>query len=125
MFNENLSRRENEVMGAIFTLSEGKERFLVSPYEILSLLPKKAKCDEEKLERTMRSLELDGYFELVDCERKGEKTYVVHMREEGLAYRRLDARRRRGLIFRLLVAAACGLLSAALGILLKLLIGSH
>ena len=118
MYNAQLSRRENEVMAAIFLLSQGKERFLVSPYEILAMLPE-AYYDEEKLERVLRTLELDGYFELILSDRKGEKTYVVHMREAGLSFRRQDVKRRRDLVVRLLLAAVCGLLSAAIGLLLK------
>ena len=105
-------------MAAIFLLSQGKERFLVSPYEILAILPEKS-YDEDKLERVMRTLELDGYFELILSDRKGEKTYVVHMREAGLSFRRQDVKRRRDLVVRLLLAAVCGLLSAAIGLLLK------
>lgn len=106
-------------MAAIFLLSQGKERFLVSPYEILAVLPEKAKFDEEKLERVLSSLELDGYFELVFSDRKGEKTYCIHMHEAGLAFRRQDVKRRRDLVVRLLLAGVCGLLSAAIGLLLK------
>ena len=72
-------------MNAVFLLSAGKERFLVAPCEILSVLPPKSGFDEEKLERLLRSLELDGYFEMIASDRKGEKVYVVHMREAGLA----------------------------------------
>ena len=117
-----LSRRENEVMEAVFLLSQGKERFLATPYEILDMLPARAKFDEEQLERTLRSLELDGYFDWVLSDRKGEKTYVVHMRPAGLAYRREDVRRRRDLVLRLLFAGVCGLLSAAIGLLLKAIV---
>ena len=60
MFNESLSKRENAVMSAVFQLSEGKERFLVAPYELLALLPPRQNFNEEKLYRTLRSLELDG-----------------------------------------------------------------
>ena len=106
-------------MGAVFMLSQGKERFLVSPYEILALLPEKAKYDEEMLERILHSLELDGYFELVFSDRKGEKTYCIHMREAGLAFKRQDIQRKRDIVLRLLFAAVCGLLSATIGLLLK------
>ncbi|MBR7186555.1 MAG: hypothetical protein IKD43_03615 [Clostridia bacterium] len=106
-------------MAAIFSLSQGKERFLVSPYEILAMLPPKAKFDEDRLECVLQSLELDGYFELVYSDRKGEKTYCVHMRESGLAYRRQDVQRKRDFATRLLLAGVCGLLSAAIGLLLK------
>ena len=119
MLNEQLNRRENEVMEAVFALSNGKERFLVSPFEILSLLPPKADYDEEKLERVLHGLELDGYFDLISSERKGERVFVVHMREAGLSYRRSGAKRKRSFIFRLAVTVLCGLLSAAAGIILK------
>lgn len=121
MPSERLNRRENAVMNAVFTLAHGKERFLVSPYEILAMLPEKG-YDEEKLERILCALELDGYLDLVSSERKGEKTYVVHMREAGLAYRRYGAVHRRKLYFKLLITVACGVLSAAVGILIKALL---
>ena len=122
MFNERLNKRENEVMGAVFSLSAGKERFLVAPYELLSALPPKGNYDEESLEQLLRALELDGYFELISTERKGERAYVVHMREEGLAYRRSSVRRRRTLAFRVAVAALCGVLSALIGVIIKSLL---
>lgn len=119
MYDARLSRQENEVMAAIFSLSQGKERFLVSPYEILAVLPEKMKFDEERLERIFASLVLDGFFDYILSDRKGEKTYVIHMHEAGLAFRRQDVQRRRDLIVRLLLAGVCGLLSAAIGLLLK------
>ena len=108
-------------MAAVFSLSGGKERFLVSPYELLNVLPERAKFDEDKLERVLKTLELDGYFEFISSERKGEKTYVIHMREAGMTFRRQDIRRRRDLVLRLLLAAVCGLLSATIGLLLKII----
>ena len=122
MWSDKLNRRENAIMNAVFTLSGGKERFLVCPYEILAMLPAKSGYDEEKVERILRSLELDGYLDLVASERKGEKTYVVHMREAGLAFRRNDMQRRRKLYFKLAVTVACGVLSAVIGILLRALL---
>ncbi len=122
MYSPRLTRRENEVMGAVFTLAGGKERFLVSPRELLSVLPASAKLDEDALDRILRALELDGYFETVLSDRKGEKTYVVHMRAAGLAFRRQDLRRRRDVVLRLAFAGICGLLSAALGLLLKVIL---
>ncbi len=119
MGNEKLSKRENEVMGAVYTLSGGKERFLVSPYEILSLLPPRADYGEEMLCRVLRALELDGYFVLIETERKGERMFVVHMKEAGLSFLRSGVRRRRTLLFRFGVALLCGVLSALAGILIK------
>lgn len=119
MINDKLNKKEDEVMNAVFTLASGKERFLVSPYEIMTVLPQKANYDEEKLEQVLRALELDGYFELVLSDRKGEKMYVIHMKEAGLAYKRSDYQRRRGLYFKLGVAAAGAVISFVVGMILK------
>lgn len=110
-------------MGAVFSLSEGKERFLVAPYELMALLPPRMNFDEEKLFRTMKSLELDGYFELIESDRKGERVFVVHMREAGLSFRRSDAVRRRRMYYKIAVTVLCGVISALVGILVKSLLG--
>ena len=122
MLNERLNKRENAVMGAVFRLSGGKERFLVSLYEIIAILPPRASYGEEQVERTLRALELDGYFELIESDRKGERVFVVHMKEAGLSYRRNDSLMRRRLVFKLLVTLACGVLSALVGNVVKSLL---
>lgn len=110
-------------MGAVFSLSEGKERFLVAPYELMALLPPRMNFDEEKLFCTMKSLELDGYFELIESDRKGERVFVVHMREAGLSFHRSDAVRRRRMYYKIAVTVLCGILSALVGLLVKSLLG--
>lgn len=116
---DGLTRRESEVMRAVYTLSSGKERFLVTLYELICALPKKRKYDEEKVEIALSALALDGYFSLIPTERRGEKTYVVHMHEAGLSFARYDLRRRRSLRLRLFITVLCGALSAVVGIILR------
>ena len=123
MFNERLNKRENAVMGAVFRLSGGKERFLVSLYEIIAILPPRASYGEEQVESTLRALELDGYFELIESDRKGEPVFVVHMREAGRSFRRSDALRKRRIYYKIAVTLLCGALSALVGILVKSLLG--
>lgn len=119
---EGLTRRESEVMRTVFSLSQGKERFLVTDYDLISALPAKKKYDVEKLETALTSLSMDGYFDLIFTDRKGERTYVIHMREPGLCFLRSDLRRRRSLRMRILITVLCGALSALVGILLRHLI---
>lgn len=119
MINDKLNRRENEIMRAVFELSGGKERFLLFPYELSAVLPAKAKYTEEVLEQTLRALELDGYFDFVCSERKGEKTYVIHMREAGLAFKRSDRQRKRLICFRWGVAAVGSVITFLIGLLLR------
>ena len=106
-------------MNAVFTLAGGKERMLVSPYEILALLPHRAGFDEEQVDRVLRALELDGYFELISTDRKGERAYVFHMKEAGLSYKREGSRRKRSLAARVALTVALAVLSAVVGIVLK------
>lgn len=124
MISDRLNRRESEVMNAVFELSGGKERFLVAPYELTAVLPARGKYDEASLEKTMNSLALDGYFDFVESDRKGEKTYVVHMHEAGLSYRRQNEQRKRGVLFRFAVAALGAVVTFLVGILLRLIFGS-
>lgn len=106
-------------MGAVYTLSGERERFLVSPYEIAALC--KLRYDEERLERILRALQTDGYFDFVPSSRKGERVYVIHMREAGLGYRRSDFQRRRSVLFRWSVAAVGAVITFLVGLLLRLL----
>lgn len=121
MISDRLNKKESEVMDAVFRLSGGKERFLVSPYELVSMLPARGKYDEVALGRLLRSLSLDGYFELVESERKGEPVYVIQMREAGLNFRREDYQRRRSVCFRWAVAAVGAVITFFVGVLLKII----
>lgn len=121
MISETLNRKENEVMRAVFSLSDGKDRYLASPYELIAVLPAKSNYTEDSLERVMHALELDGYFDFILSDRKGEKTYVIHMHEAGLAYRRSDIRRKRSLCFKLAVAAVSAVVTFLVGMILRLI----
>ncbi len=125
MINDKLNKKEDEVMNAVFTLADGKEQILVSPYEIIALLPPKADYDTEKLEGVLRALELDGYFELISSDRKGEPMYVIHLKAAGLAYKRSDIQRKRGLYIKLGITAATAVLSFAIGMILKAIFGGN
>ena len=67
-----LNKEENEVMRAVYDMCDGKDSCLVSPMEIMSILPVKRKYTPERVEKILRSLELDDYFDLIESDRKGE-----------------------------------------------------
>ena len=71
-----LNREENEIMRAVYELCGGKGCCLVSPYDLMSLLPAKRGYTAERVDRLLRSLELDDYFDLLESDRKGERMYV-------------------------------------------------
>lgn len=66
-----LTKQENEIMNSVYRLCEGKGSCLVSPLEIMSMLPEKRKYTVERVDRILRSLELDDYFDIIESDRKG------------------------------------------------------
>lgn len=114
-----LNRQENEVMRAVFTLCEGRGVCLVSPDELLNLLPQKKKYGQQQLENILAALALDDYFQLLSSERKGEKMYVISLHPNGYAYKRNSTQRKRDFLFKIGWAVASAVIAFLVGVLLK------
>ena len=106
-------------MNAIYSLCENKGVCLVSPSELLSLLPLRKKYDENQLDKILSELALDDYFELLSSERKGEKMYVISMHASGYAYKRSALQQKRNLLFKLGWAIASAVIAFLVGLFLK------
>lgn len=118
-----LTRFENEIMKAVYDLCDGTESCLISPAEILSLLPTKRRYSLEKIDDALKDLMRDGYFDMISSERKGEKMYVINLKEAGFSYRRAIAQRRRDIAFRIALAFIGALSTFIFGIILKSIFG--
>lgn len=118
-----LSKYENDVMSAVYSLCDGTEGCLVSPLEILSVLPAKRKYSAERVEKILHDLSCDGYFDLITSERKGEKMYVISLKESGLAYKRNAKQKQRDVAFRILLACVGAVTTFVFGLILKGLFG--
>ena len=116
-----LNKQENEVMSAVYDMCDGKESCLVSPMEIVSLLPAKRRYTPQKVEQILRSLELDDYFDLIASERKGEKMYVITLHPNGVAYKRTVVQVRRNVTFKIVLSVAGAVVTFVVGILLKMI----
>ena len=114
-----LNRRENEVMNAVYSLCHEKGIGLISPQELLAILPHGNTYSEEELERVLGELALDNYFELLSSERKGEKMYVISMRANGFAYKRGAVQMKRNLALKLFWAATSAIIAFIVGVILK------
>lgn len=119
-----LSRNENEVMSAVYSLCDGTDGCLVSPLDILSVLPSKRRYTPERLDDILNALQCDGYFDLISSERKGEKMYVISLKESGLAFRREAHRKRRDVSFRIFLAFIGAFATFLFGVVLKALFGA-
>ncbi len=118
-----LSKSENEVMSAVYSLCDGLDGCLVSPLEILSVLPSKKKYNAEIIDGILNDLKSDGYFDLITSERKGEKMYVINLKESGLNYKRMAKQRQRDIAFRIMLAFIGAFATFIFGLILKGIFG--
>ena len=114
-----LSRRENEVMSVVYSVCHEKGICLISPSELLAMLPIRKKYTEAQLENILEELALDNYFELLSSERKGEKMYVISLRANGYAYKRCSLQQKRDGAVKLFWAVVSAIVAFAVGFVLK------
>jgi hypothetical protein len=115
-----LNKQENEVMSVIYEMSQGKDSCLISPSEIISRLPEKGEYNDAKLNKILKSLELDDYFDVIHSDRKGDQIYCITLHTKGFAYKRTSIQLKRTLYFRIGLTIAFAILSFVVG---RILIG--
>ena len=114
-----LNKRETEVMNAVFSVCESDGLCLISPKELLSMLPTRRKYTEEALDEILHELALDDYFQLLSTQRKGEKTYVISLHASGLAFKRSSSQHKREAATKLAWAVLSAIVAFLVGVLLK------
>ena len=114
-----LNKQESEVMNAVYNLCSEKGICLVSPAELLDMLPPKRNYTEETLEKGLDALALDDYFELLSSERKGEKMYVISLRSNGYAFKRYNTQMKRDVALKFMWAITSAVVAFLVGLLLK------
>ncbi len=114
-----LSKTETEVMSRVYSLCHEKGVCLISPTELIAMLPERKSYTEEGVEHILSELALDGYFELLSSERKGEKMYVISMRESGYAFKRGFQQMRRDAAVKIFWAITSAVVAFLVGVLLK------
>ena len=111
------------VMSSVYELCDGTDCCLISRADILSLMPKKAEFSSESLDDILFSLHVDGYFDLITSERKGERMYVITLKESGLNFRRAKKQRTRDVIYKIALAFIGALATFIFGLILKAIAG--
>ncbi len=110
-------------MAAVYSLCDGTDGCLVSPPDILAVMPKKRQVDTDELDAILNTLRCNGYFELIRSERKGEKMYVINLKESGFAYKRTCRQKQRDVSFKIFLAFVGALATFIFGLILKCLSG--
>ncbi len=118
-----LTKKEKAVMRVIYQtadLSGGS--CLITPIEIFEQIPLDLDIAEEELDVAIKNLEIDDYFDVTPSDRKGELVYCINMHKKGLQFARVERAFKSNVTFRILLAVATGLTSAAVGWGLKTLL---
>lgn len=118
-----LKRYENDVMGAVYSLCDGTDGCLVSPIDIMSVMPVGRKYNAERIDDALNALRLDGYLDVITSVRKGEKMYVISLKENGMAYRRSAKQKRRDIMFKIFLAFVGASATFVFGLILKAIFG--
>ena len=95
---------------------------LLTPIEIFSQVPLDLDFEESELDVVLRNLEIDEYFGVTRSDKKGELVYCINMHKKGLQFARVEKAFKSNITFRLLLAVATGLTSAAVAWGLKALL---
>lgn len=112
-----LNRAEKSVMSVIYDKCAEKGSCLISVKEISVGLKYKGMTDT-KIVSVLNSLSLDNYFELLPCERNGEKIYCINLLTKGYAFKRESCQRSREILSRIVFASITALVTFAVGKLL-------
>lgn len=118
-----LSKNENEVMTAVYSLCDGTDGCLVSAMDIMSVMPRNRRISADELDSILNALHCDGYFDIIHSERKGEKMYVINLKESGFAWKRASKQKERDITFRIFLAFLGALATFVFGLILRGIFG--
>lgn len=113
-----LSKNESKIMGVIFRECKDRTALLISPVDLMKISGVDT-LTLTKLERVVKDLHTDGYFDLVYSDRHGETVYCISLTEKGKGYLRNNKILKRNLYFRLIATVGFAVLSFVIGLILK------
>ncbi len=117
-----LNKKEKFVLKAILDLSGGKSTVLLPPVEILKRIPYNISLSKRELKDILKTLEYDGYFELIESEdSKGERVYCIALTAKGQGFDRELLHYRRMVYFKIILTIATAILGFIVTRILMLL----
>jgi len=115
-----LSKKEKILMESIYNASVNSGQCILTPTDILKIIPYKYDFREEDIEKTMEALKIEGYFEYDRAFKKNEMVYCIVLKDKGKSYLRDKKTAKKKLYIKIAVTVLC----AALGYLIRVIIGA-
>ena len=114
-----LNKTEQEVMNIVFQACDGKQSCLITMRDIMSSMSSSKGISEDKVLKTLKSLELDDYFDIIYSDRKGEEVFCISLHTKGFSFRRERQQDRRKLYVKIGITVATAVLSFLITFILK------
>lgn len=110
-------------MNAVYSLCDGTDGCLISPFDVMSVLPARKKYTAGKVENALQELKNEGYLDLISSERKGERMYVVSLKESGQSFKSGAKQKRQELLNKIFMAFVGAVATFIFGLILKAVFG--
>lgn len=122
-----LSKIERSIMQIVyFKAIEGNGNCILKPNDILSEIPYKYDFSKDDLVVSLEALALDGYFEFVNTDKKGEEVYYFNLEQKGLGFPREIEKEKRLKKFKISLActtASIGMLTFIIKMIINAVTG--
>lgn len=123
-----LNKTEKIIVKTVSDCFGDKETGLITRTDLLDKvnlrMSAKTALDEYSLDKTLRQLEADGYFDVIDSFRKGEKVYCITVKEKTRQLPREEEQIKRKVVFDLKVKIALAVAGAVIAFMITLLLNS-
>lgn len=107
-----LNKKTKALMKVILDKAMPKDGVcLVNQIDLLKDIPYTIDFKRNDLEPSLKALMLEGYFEILDTDKKGEKYYCITMMPTGIELARRIANEKRAIKFKLVLTISGCLLS--------------
>lgn len=103
-----LNKKEKAVMKSIYYRSVDKQDgvCLMRPIDVLNDISPKIEIKGNDLNKIIRDLELDDYYEVVESKRKGETVWCFTLHQKGHAFKREILNEKRWVYFKISMSIA-------------------
>lgn len=109
-----LNKSEKFIMDVIYDKCGCDGSCLISLSQIKTALHK-TKISDNKIKSTIKSLELDDYYELIVCERDNEELYCINLHTKGYGFKREKEQFKRAILNRAILATVTAVITYLVG----------
>lgn len=102
-----LNKKTKALMKVIYNKAIVKDGVcIVSPLDLLAEIPYKLTFTRDELAPSLKLLSTEGYFEVVETEKKGNLYYCITLHQAGYEFSRQIAAEKRAIKFKIILTIA-------------------